>query len=64
MNVANLSTAKELDEEWVELIAAARSMEIGIDEVRAFLNRPSQMATHLVNLITADHEITSQKALS
>ncbi len=32
-----LEELEELDEEWVELILAARSMGIDIEEIRAFL---------------------------
>ncbi|MCR8635414.1 anti-repressor SinI family protein [Paenibacillus radicis (ex Xue et al. 2023)] len=61
MNVANLSDNKELDEEWVELILAARDLELSIDEIRAFIKRPTYMAENLVHLIVANQDIPSHK---
>lgn len=64
MNVANLSNMKQLDKEWIELIAAARSMELSINEIRAFLHRPAPMTDHPVHIIAAESDVASHKALS
>ncbi|NOU97315.1 DNA-binding anti-repressor SinI [Paenibacillus sp. LMG 31456] len=50
MNVANLSDNKELDEEWIELILAARNLELSVDEIRAFFKRPTYMAENLAHV--------------